>query len=108
VLAKQAAARKKLVDTCVTRYSTSGYGDSGPWAKYVDVQGRCERDPNTEWSDKATPLVIEIRGGETLKIIKERRTSTPPDVFDLQPILYLGHNQKFTWFAAISENAAHW
>lgn len=47
--AKTAQEHKKLVDACVTRYSTSGYANSGPWARYVDVKTTCENDPNKQW-----------------------------------------------------------
>jgi hypothetical protein len=104
VQVKEAAAHKKLVDDCIARFSSSGYINSGPWAKYINVPGSCESDPNTDWSSKAKlnpdaphASVIEIHGGETLKIVRTPNTNKNSQ-FDMTksvPLIYLGHGQKF-------------
>jgi hypothetical protein len=97
--AEQAAQQlhKRLVDACVARYSTSGYANSGPWAKYVDVKASCEENPNNEWDAKSDDVrrgnVVEIRGGDTLQI-------TPPQKFtqgspDFVPTIFLGNHQVY-------------
>jgi len=103
--AKQAALHKKLVDACIARFSTSGYGKTDDeWVDYIDVPATCENDPNQDWSSKSKSApnapdnkVVEIHGGETLKIVRSKSTGAPT-AFDMSksvPIVYLGHNQKF-------------
>jgi len=86
---KTAAAHKKLIDDCVKRFSTSGYVDSGPWAKYIDVRSSCENDPDSEWIPEK-PNVVAIHGGETLQVVHSK--SAPASSI---PLVYLGHKQKF-------------
>ena len=99
--AKQPAAlHKKLVDACIARFfSTSDYRNTDEWAPYLDVTTTCENNPNEDWSVNAnasTGSVIEIHGGETLKIVRSKSTgtSTPFDMSKSAPIVYLGRNQK--------------
>jgi hypothetical protein len=87
---------RRLVDACETRYSTSGYEKSGPWAKYVDVQATYEQNPNEPWNAKFNAdvrhgNVIEIHDGDALQI-------TPPQKFtqgsaDFIPTIFLGHHR---------------
>jgi hypothetical protein len=104
---KQAAVHKKLVDACVARYSTSGYGKTDKWVDYLDVPATCESDPNTDWSSKAkfntdvpplppgytldTTNAVELHGGETLKMV------APNEPAGFTPVLYIGRGQKLSF-----------
>ena len=88
--AKQAALHKKLVDACIARFSTSGYGKTDDeWVDYIDVPATCENDPNQDWSSKsklvpnAPSKVVEIHDGDTLK-----------NASGVIPLVHMGHGQK--------------
>ena len=102
-----ALLHKNLVDDCMKRYAASGYVDHADdfFLKLGGTIPECEGNPATDWSAKPAPkfdpnqpygTVIEIHGGETLKIVQNsaQPSNAPPGVlFDMSssiPLLYLG------------------
>ena len=96
-----ATKHRVAADTCVKRLTgidPNTNPDTLPanWFATVDT---CEKNPETALAVPEYGSVIEIRGGETLKVVPPKPRKTNAGQLDLTggmiPIVYLGHNQKF-------------
>jgi hypothetical protein len=113
VEAKQAAAHDKLVTACVLRLTGIDTNKKPPPdtlpAKFFDVVEVCVQNPDAvdRWEkyevkpqfdpNKPYSAVVEIHGGETLKIAqpKPSNTSTGLHVISSVPTIYIGQGQEF-------------
>jgi hypothetical protein len=100
-------AHRLAVNDCIDRNKNVDIFDQLVDLKGKSLEERCELDPqfeivaveSTPSTTSTTPGTISIYGGETLRIVKPNVAAIKgkvPDFVALVPLLYLGHDQKFT------------
>ena len=97
---------RQAVNSCIERNRNVGdVFDQVIALKGKSLEERCDSDPEFkiistgESKASTTPGVIQIYGGETLKIAKASEAtsgSKKPDFIAVVPLLYLGRDQRFT------------
>lgn len=120
--AERAASAKHRadVDACVKRL-TSIDPNSTPKtlpANWFDAVDACEKNPaaapQIDFSKYEEPpkvsksSIVEIHGGETLKIVQAKDVENLPKDAVPIPILYLGHKQEFLFVCGVFGEQGHY
>lgn len=99
---------RQAVTACIER-NKNNFGDIFDQITTLNgksLEEQCESDTTlnitptkTPTTKSSTPGIIPIYGGETLRVVKASEATSNgkvPDFVGVVPLLYLGHNQKFT------------
>lgn len=107
----RAAEQQKSIDSCVLRLTgiDPNHKPATLQTEFFDAVAACVKNPNADvfdqvaeghgpWEKYRPQSVVEIHGGETLKIVPPHFDSSSKfDASKSIPIIYLGHNQKFVF-----------
>lgn len=118
---KAATAKHRAdVDACVKRLTSidpNSTPDTLP-ANWFDAVDACEKNPaappQIDFPKYEEPLkvskglIVEIHGGETLKIVQAKNVENLPKNAVPIPILYLGHKQEFLFVCGVFGEQGHY